>query len=86
MPQLSSGESILAKIENNCVFLIGHSLPRFLYFRLFNTVDSKQNLPVIGIELQNSGVGSNSSTNGVATTALKNKHSSLGKYLVGLTS
>ena len=41
---------------------------------------------MIGIELQNSGVGSNSSTNGVATTALKNKHSSLGKYLVGLNS
>ena len=42
---------------------MGSSRPLFLYFRLFNTVDSKQCsikiMPMTGIELQTSGVGSN---------------------------
>ena len=39
---------------------MGHSRPRFLYFRLFNTVDSKQmidkSLPMNRFEPSNSGV------------------------------
>ena len=45
---------------------MGHSRPLFLYFRLFNTVNSKQmfdkSLPMTGIELQISGVGGDRST------------------------
>ena len=50
-----------------------HSRPLFLYFRLFNTVDSKQmldkSLPMTGFELQISGFGGNRSTNWAKTTA-----------------
>ena len=46
---------------------IGHSRPPYLYFRLFNTVDSKQCsikfLPTTGFEPRTSGVGSDCSTN-----------------------
>ena len=51
------------------VFFIkmGHSRPLFLYFRLFNTVDSKCSiykfLPMTGYEPQTSGIGSNCFTN-----------------------
>ena len=50
--------------------------PLFLYFRLFNTVDSKQinvqynSWPMTGFELQTSGVRSDRSTNSATTTAL----------------
>ena len=46
---------------------MGHSPPLFLYFRLFNTVDSKKinvrnkSLLMTGFELRTSGVGSNHS-------------------------
>ena len=40
---------------------MGHCRPLFLYFRLFNTVDSKQmfvkSLPMTGFEPRISGVG-----------------------------
>ena len=48
----------------------------FLYFRLFNTADTKQinirckSLPMTGFEPRTSGVGSNRSTNWATTTAL----------------
>ena len=54
---------------------MGHSRPHLLYFRLFNTVDSKQinvrfkSLLVCGFELRTSGIGSNRSTNWATTTA-----------------
>ena len=48
-------------------FLMAHSRPLFLYFRLFNTVDSNRcsicNLPMTGFELETFGVGSNCSAN-----------------------
>ena len=48
---------------------MGHSRPLFLYFCLFNTVDSKQvnvrykSLPMTGFEPLTSGIGNNRSTN-----------------------
>ena len=52
---------------------MGHSRPLFLYFRLFNTVDSKQmldkSLPMTGFEPRISGVGGDRSTNWATTTA-----------------
>ena len=43
-------------------------MSRFLYFRLFNTVDSKNiNLAMTGLEPRTYGVGSNRSAN-LATT------------------
>ena len=54
---------------------MGHSRPLFIYFRLFNTVDNKQMLnkilPMTGVELQNSGIKSNRSTNWATTTSLQ---------------
>ena len=50
-------------------FKKGHFRPLFLYFRLFNTVDSKQvnvpykSLPMTGFEPRTSCVGSDHSTN-----------------------
>ena len=50
------------------IFLMGNSMSRFLYFRLFNTVDSKNiNLAMTGLEPRTYGVGSNRSAN-LATT------------------
>ena len=54
---------------------MGHSLPLFLYFRLFNKVDRKQinvqnkSLSMTGFEPRTSGDGSNRSTNWATTTA-----------------
>ena len=54
---------------------MGHSWPLFLYFRLFNTVDSKQvnvqnkSLPMTGFKPRTSGIRSNRSTNWATTTA-----------------
>ena len=52
---------------------MGHSRPLFLYFRLFNTVDSKQmfdkSLPMSGFELRIFGVGGDRSANWATTTA-----------------
>ena len=54
---------------------LGHSRPLFLYFRLFNAVDSKQinvrdkSLPMTGFESQTSDIGSDRSTNWATTTA-----------------
>ena len=50
---------------------VGHSLPLFIYFRLFNTADNKQVnkqmfnkiLPMTRVELRTSGLESNRSTN-----------------------
>ena len=51
---------------------MGHSRPLFLYFRLFNTADSKyiniyikiyKFLPMTGFEPRTSGIGSDRSTN-----------------------
>ena len=54
---------------------MGQSQPLFLYFRLFNTVDSKnvqyKFLPMTGFEPQTSGVGSDRSTYWATTTAHK---------------
>ena len=47
-------------------FLMGHSRPLFLYFRLFNTVDSNcthKFLLMTGFEPRTSGIGSDRSTN-----------------------
>ena len=53
---------------------MGLSQPLFLYFRLFNAVDSKnvqyKILSMTGFESQTSGIGSNCSTNWATTTAL----------------
>ena len=53
---------------------MGLSHPLFLYFRLFNAVDSKnvqyKILSMTGFESQTSGIGSNCSTNWATTTAL----------------
>ena len=52
---------------------MGHSRPLFLYFRLFNTVDSKCSkyfLPMTGFERRTSGIGSDHSTNWATTTTL----------------
>ena len=55
-------------------FKMGHSRPRFLYFCLFNTVDSKQiivrykSLLMTGFEPLTSGVESDCSTDWVTTT------------------
>ena len=46
-----------------------HSRPLFLYFRLFNTVDSIPIGKIAGFELQTPGVGSNWSTNWATTIA-----------------
>ena len=51
---------------------MGHSRPLFLYFCLFNTVDSEymnKNLPMTGFKPRTSGVGSNRSTHWATTTA-----------------
>ena len=52
---------------------MSHSRPYFLYFRLFNTVESKQFSirisPMTGFEPQTSGIRSNHSTNWATTTA-----------------
>ena len=54
---------------------MGHSWTLFLYFCLFNTVDSKlwsiKILPMTGFKARTSGVGSNRSTNLATTTAQK---------------
>ena len=56
-----------------------HSLPLFLYFRLFYIVQlADKILLVFGLELQISGVGSESSTNWATTTAL------VSGYFIGL--
>ena len=63
-------------VQQNCplisLFLMVHSRPLFLYFRLFDfdvhLVDNI--LPMLGFEPQISGVGSNHSTNKATTTAL----------------
>ena len=47
---------------------LGHSRPIFLYFRLFNTVESKC-FPMTGFKPQTSGIGSDRSTNWDTTTA-----------------
>ena len=55
------------------LFKMGHSRPLFLYFRLFNTADSKQCSikisPMTGFELRTSGVGSDHSTNCATSTS-----------------
>ena len=57
---------------------MGHSQPLSLYFRLFNTVGSKQinvqynSLLMTGSEPQTSVVGSDRSTSSATTTALEN--------------
>ena len=54
---------------------MGHSRPLLLYFRLFNTVDSKQinvrfkSLLVYGFEPRTSGIRSDRTTNWATTTA-----------------
>ena len=56
---------------------VGHSLPLFIYFRLFNTADNKQVnkqmfnkiLPMTRVELRTSGLESNRSTNWATTTS-----------------
>ena len=52
---------------------MGHWRPLFLYFRLFNTVESKQysikTLPMSGFELRTSGVRSDHFANWATTTA-----------------
>ena len=56
------------------IFLkIGHSRPLFLYFRLFNKVDSKEYkiFQMTGFELRTSSLGSNHSTNSATNTAPK---------------
>ena len=54
-------------------FKKGHSRPLFLYFRLFNTVDSKQlfdkSLPTTGFDPRTSSVGCDRFTNWGTTTA-----------------
>ena len=63
------------RFMRNTFLKMGHSRPLFLYFRLFNTVESKQinirykSLPMTGLEPQTSGVGSDQSTNWATTTA-----------------
>ena len=58
---------------------MGHSRPLFIYFRLLNTVYSKQvnvldkSLPMTGLEPWTPGVGSDRSTNWATTTALEIK-------------
>ena len=56
-------------LEKKC-----QSRPLFLYFRLFNSVDSKRSiyfLPMTGFELRTSGVGSKHSTNWAPTLYLR---------------
>ena len=54
--------------------IMGHSRHLFIYFCLFNTVDSRQwtikILPMTGFEPRTSVIGSNRSTNWATTTAL----------------
>ena len=71
-----SKKSVKASWDNTAKpFLkkMGHSRPLFLYFCLFNTVDSKCSiyfLPMTGFEPRISGIGSDCSTNWVTTTTL----------------
>ena len=51
-------------------YLSGCSGHLFLYFRLFNVMKRKENLPMTGFESQISGVGSDCSTNLATTAAL----------------
>ena len=62
--------------QNKFFLKVGHSQLLFVYFRLFNTVDSKQvnkcsikNLPITGFEPWTSVIGSNCCTNWATTTA-----------------
>ena len=53
---------------------MGHSRPLFLYFRLFNAVDSKQLFNTLfPYELRTSGIESNCSTKWATNTAPKNR-------------
>ena len=57
------------------VFLNGHSRSLFLYFRLFNTVDSKNSIYIFADDwiLTASWIGSDHSTNLANTTAIFSK-------------
>ena len=66
-------------LYTNGFFCMGHYRPLFLYFRPFNTVDSKRinvqykSLEFTGFEPVTSGVGSDRSTNWATTTAHQRK-------------
>ena len=73
---LMGGQSLKKDSHSFHLFLkMGHSRPLFLYFRLFNAVNSKQinvqdkSLPMTGFEPETSDFGSDRSTNWATTTA-----------------